>query len=316
MSAKRWTVESHTPFYSKGRGRSHMISDFFFQHPSGPFFSLSDAEYKSAIERFPSLSSSDDLLNYYGNSATASINVGTEGYFDNETILCQFERLFQLISFKQDFKGHQIEVVVDNARTHSMREYSINNFNKGIGMKCPVDSIEYVDGSGKLITVSCRFMSGKYRGQTKGLFELAKELKVPIHPSIKLAELRNLLSQHPAFQNVSKLEMLGNKYNVKVIFCPKFHCELNAIEGVWCHMKQYVRRKSDQTFPTMLRLISESYGNFEDRKIHMKLFRRFWSSLDAYSQGKTYGEVLSLFFSQTCKQDVLSHRKIKNSQLV
>ncbi|CAF4565244.1 unnamed protein product, partial [Rotaria socialis] len=47
------------------------------------------------------------------------------------------------------------------------------------------------------------YFEGKYRGQTKGLREMAKELKVPVHPSIWLAELRNLLSQHPAFQNVS-----------------------------------------------------------------------------------------------------------------
>ena len=291
-----------------------MISDFLAQHPSGPFFSLSDAEFRKAFKRFPSLSSSDDL-SYVENSATAGINVGVECYFNNETILSQFERLFQLISFKQDFEGHQVEVVVDNARTHSAREYSLNEFSKGIGTKCPVDSIEYVDDTGKLIYISCYFTSGEHCGKTKGLLELAKELKVPFLPTIKLAELRTLLAQHPAFQNVSKLEILGRKYNVKVIFCPKFHCELNAIEGLWCHMKQYVRRKSDQTFPTMLRLIPESRENFKEREIQMKLFRRFWRSINAHSQGKTYGEVLSFFFSQLCKPEVVSHRKITNSKL-
>ncbi|CAF3407145.1 unnamed protein product [Rotaria socialis] len=315
MSAKRWTVEGHTPFFSKGRGRSYMISDFIVQHPSGPFFSLSDAEYGKAVKKFPSLSSDDDVLIYIRNSATAGINVGIEGYFDNGTILSQFERFFQLISFKQDFKGHDIVVVVDNARTHSAREYSINEFSKGIGTKCPADSIDYVDHTGKLVSISCSFTTGEYRGKTKGLLQLAKELKVPVRHSINLVELRALLAQHPAFQNVSKLEILGKKYNIKVIFCPKFHCELNAIEGLWCHMKQYVRKKSDQTFPTMLRLISESRDNFKERKIHMKLFRRFWRSIDAYSQGKSYAEVLSLFFGQACKSDVVSHRKITNSKL-
>jgi len=314
MSAKRWTIEEHTPFFSKGRGSSHMISDFLVQHPSGPFFSLSDAEYRKAVKRFPTLSSSDDL-NYVQNSATAGIDVGVEGYFNNETILSQFERLFQLISCKQDFEGHQVEIVVDNARTHSAREYSINEFSKGIGTKCPVDSIEYFDDAGKLISISCYFTTGEDRGKSKGLLELAKELQVLVRPSMKLAEVRTLLAQHPAFQNVSKLEILGRKYNIKVIFCPKFHCELNAIEGLWCHMKQYVRKKSDQTFSTMLYLIPESRENFKERKIHMKLLRRFWRSLDAYSQGKTYGEVLSFFFSQLCKPDVVSHRKITKSKL-
>ncbi|CAF1083035.1 unnamed protein product [Rotaria magnacalcarata] len=190
-----------------------MISDFIVQHPCGPFFSLSDAKYDKAVEKFPSLSSSDDL-NYVQNSATAGINVGVEGYFNNEVILSQFERLFQLVSFKQDFEGHQFEVVVGNARTYSAREYSINEFSKGIGTKCPVDSITYVDDKGKVISISCRFTTGDHRGKTKGLLELAKELKLPCLPSIKLTELRTLLAQHAAFQNVSnQLEELESQLN-------------------------------------------------------------------------------------------------------
>ncbi|CAF3885734.1 unnamed protein product [Rotaria magnacalcarata] len=191
-----------------------MISDFIVQHPCGPFFSLSDAKYDKAVEKFPSLSSSDDL-NYVQNSATAGINVGVEGYFNNEVILSQFERLFQLVSFKQNFEGHQFEVVVGNARTYSAREYSINEFSKGIGTKCPVDSITYVDDKGKVISISCRFTTDDHRGKTKGLLELAKELKLPCLPSIKLTELRTLLAQHAAFQNVSKLEIFARKYNIK-----------------------------------------------------------------------------------------------------
>ncbi|CAF1539367.1 unnamed protein product, partial [Rotaria sp. Silwood1] len=38
VSPKRWFFSENTPFFSKGRGRSHMVSDFLVQHPSGPFF--------------------------------------------------------------------------------------------------------------------------------------------------------------------------------------------------------------------------------------------------------------------------------------
>ncbi|CAF1148224.1 unnamed protein product [Didymodactylos carnosus] len=41
VSPKRWFFGENTPFFSKGRGLSHMISDFLVQHPSGPFFELS-----------------------------------------------------------------------------------------------------------------------------------------------------------------------------------------------------------------------------------------------------------------------------------
>ncbi|CAF1621799.1 unnamed protein product, partial [Didymodactylos carnosus] len=103
VSPKRWFFRENTPFFSKGRGRSHMILDFLVQHPSGPFFELSEDERKEA------------------------------------------------------------------------------------------------------------------------------ELST-------------------AFQNVTKLEMLAVKYSIKIIYCPKYHCELNAVEGLWSNQKAYVRSRTDQTF--------------------------------------------------------------------
>jgi hypothetical protein len=55
-------------------------------------------------------------IEYVPRTATASIHVGRDAYFDNQTILEQFERLFQLLEFKDEFKGHTVEVIVDNAR--------------------------------------------------------------------------------------------------------------------------------------------------------------------------------------------------------
>ena len=254
-------------------------------------------------------------LRYDGYSARARVNVGEQGYFDNDTILCQFERLFQLLQFKEKYQGHDIEVVVNNVRIHSARGYSINDFGKGVGTKCPVDAIEFVNHQGQLVSVSCYFENCEHKGKSKRLLHLANDLQVPIHSSIKLSELRALLSKHPAFQNVTKLERLAHKYNVKVIFVPKFHCELNAIEGLWCHMKQFVRKKTDQIFSTMMRLVPESRENFVSKEVQLKLFRRFWRSLNAYQQGKSYGEVLMCLFSGHCNSNITSHRNITNSKL-
>ena len=52
-------------------------------------------------------------------------------------------------------------------------------------------------------------------------------------------------SQHAAFQNVSKVEKSICKYNVKMLLLSNFHCELNAIEGLGRHMKQFDRKKID-----------------------------------------------------------------------
>ena len=109
-----------------------MISDLLMQHPSEPFFSLSEKEYREAMQYYSRLSTDIVSSIYDDYSARTGINVGEQGYFDNGTILAQFESLFQLVGFKE-FKGHEIEVVVDNARIHSAREYNISDFGKKIG---------------------------------------------------------------------------------------------------------------------------------------------------------------------------------------
>ena len=44
MAKKRWRFGNNLPFYSKGRGRSILVSDFIIQNLSCPFFQLTVAE--------------------------------------------------------------------------------------------------------------------------------------------------------------------------------------------------------------------------------------------------------------------------------
>jgi hypothetical protein len=118
------------------------------------------------------------------------------------TILQQFERLFQLFEFKEQYKDHTIECIVDNARTHTAKSHSLLDFGKSIGTRCPVDKIEYTDAKGKARVLYCYFQSGPDQGKSKGLLELAKELEVNLPSKIKLDNLRDLLSDHPAFKTV------------------------------------------------------------------------------------------------------------------
>ncbi|CAF4225149.1 unnamed protein product [Rotaria magnacalcarata] len=121
VSAKRWLYDNQAPFYSKGRGRSNMLSDFLVMHNSD----LGEEQDIDYIER----------------SASASKNVDSGAYFDNSTILTQFERFCKLLQFKKCFSNHQIEIIVDNARTHSARAYNLSDFGKGISTRCPVDQL-------------------------------------------------------------------------------------------------------------------------------------------------------------------------------
>lgn len=180
-----------------------MISDFLVQHPSGPFFELDAQEYAEAVDRYPELEDDTDV-NYVIRSATGSIDVGGDSYFNNEIVLQQFSRLFKMIQFKKAFHGHDVEIVVDNARTHTARLYTSRDFGKSIGTRCPVDAIEFTDTSGEKRKIETYFKSGPNSGRSKGLLEIAKELNIQIMAKIKLEELRRKLDQHPAFRNVRR----------------------------------------------------------------------------------------------------------------
>jgi transposase len=132
---------------------------------------------------------------------------------------------------------------------------------------------------------------------------------------MKLNEIKELVKDHPAFNCCSKLEMLAKKYGIKIIFCPKYHCELNPIEGLWCDLKQYIRARTDQKYETMKNLLIESRDKFVEKKLHVKLLKRFWRVLRAYKEGASYGLVLKTYFSGKSKEKIEQHRKITNNIL-
>jgi hypothetical protein len=107
-----------------------MVSDFLEAHPSYPFFYLNEDEWQNAVHKYPSLLNNNGL-NYAERTCTASIIPGQEGYLNNEKVLNQFERLFQMLEFKEVYHKpiqHEFEVVVDNARTHTALIFNINDF--------------------------------------------------------------------------------------------------------------------------------------------------------------------------------------------
>ncbi len=128
---------------------------------------------------------------------------------------------------------------------------------------------------------------------------------------ISLPNLRDLMRTHPAFKANTKLEILAEKYNVKIVYLPKFHCELSPIEGLWAFQKQYVRKFNNQTnFSDFKDLFLRSRDIVSNNNLVKKLWRRFWRTIFAYKQGLSYGEVLKLYFGSKSKENILEHRRI------
>jgi hypothetical protein len=85
--------------------------------------------------------------------------------------------------------------------------------------------------------------------------------------NVKVDEIREILKEHPAFCPTIKLNKLAEKYGVKINVCPKFHCELNPTEELWCNQKQYVRKRTDQTFVSLHELLIDPRIHFAQIKL-------------------------------------------------
>jgi hypothetical protein len=272
---------------------------------------LDEQEWIQAVTAYPELNSDDELLNYFPRSANAWIEPKKDNYFDNSIILRQFERLLKLIKFKKSYVDNQIVILVDNARTHTCKVYDINLMNKSPGTNCPYEKLEWKE-DGMSFSVDLFDKDGK----SKGLFSLAKELKLipqdALPKEFKLDRLREIFSQHPSFQISSKLEQLTTENKAFIIWCPKFHCELNPIEGFWCFLKAYVRRNNDQNFSTFLPLINTSIEKYQESGIHVKLWKRFWDCIEMYESGSSYQDELQSLFGAKNTVNVQHHKNIKH----
>ena len=219
-----------------------------------------------------------------------------------------------MIEFKTEFNypvKHDIEIVVDNARTHTAEVVNINEFRLHPNGHCPVNNLNFIDLNGNNQTVECY----DDKGVSKGLKKIAVELGYDLPDKIKVQEIREILVNHPAFSPAKKLTRLAEKYGVKIIYCPKFHCELNPIEGLWCNQKHFIRKHTDQTFNKLQILLIESRSHFIEKDLGKKLLQRFWNCLIGYKNGLSYTQIMMNYFSGKSKGKNITHTKISNTQL-
>jgi hypothetical protein len=98
-----------------------------------------------------------------------------------------------MLQFKKDFvEGvkHDIEIIVENARTHTAQVVHINEICLKPGWNCPVDSIDFTDNKGIVRTILCHDEDGASKGLRKIAYELGYD-----NSSIKtsLKQLKDIL---------------------------------------------------------------------------------------------------------------------------
>ena len=165
--------------YNKGRGISHMISDFIVSHPDMTTFSLNDEEWNIAIQADPNLDKENEL-NFIPQTATSIITPSKDNYFDNDCILEQFKRLIILMRFSQVFKSvnFRVDLIVDNATTHTKALVDVSMFGKSTDTACSVDEMIWYDENNNQQKLNCFFETDQFKGKSKGLFVMAKELNI------------------------------------------------------------------------------------------------------------------------------------------
>lgn len=99
--------------------------------------------------------------------------------------------------------------------------------------------------------------------------------------------MRDILSKHADFQSQSTLvEDLVLSRSHMCYFFPKFHCELNAIERVWCHAKNYARKHVNGSI-TRLRTVVPSSLSTCDKNLISKFFHTCRDYMKAYHEGRS-----------------------------
>ena len=226
-----------------------------------------------------------------------------------------------MMKYSQVFidNGFKVDILVDNATTHTKALVDISMFSKSSNRACPLTEIKWFE-NGIEKSIDCFFRVGNLKGQSKGLFQLCKELGIvdekTNYKDILLRDLRERAVKHPAINHISVLENFVDRFNrenkmdIKIIHVPKFHCELNPIEMYWAFLKYHFRKFNDQTSneEVVIKRILEAREDYAKSDLNFRLFSRFWRITQAYSEGKTYATVMKEFFN--AGTELKSHRKI------
>ena len=122
---------------------------------------------------------------------------------------------------------------------------------------------------------------------------------------MKAANMRRVLGEMTDFKyEKTKVEKFLSSRGHRVIFIPKFDCELNPIERCWGHAKHYTRQHCDYTFQGLERTIDRGLNNVSLCLIR-KYFRKVREIMRAYREGHTPGQQLELALKQ-----YKSHRRV------
>ena len=130
----------------------------------------------------------------------------------------------------------------------------------------------------------------------------------------RLPEAKALLSAQPDFKEQMEwvAETVTNAGHL-LIYLPKFHCELNCIEHLWCSAKAYARTRCTYSFPALKAIVPEALNSVSLASFRRQ-HRRCERHMHAYAmQSEETGATLSFQQANYAVKKYTSHRRIPQS---
>ena len=126
-------------------------------------------------------------------------------------------------------------------------------------------------------------------GTPKGMKTILEERAINIS-SMKADDMQTVLSFHDDFRTEKTLvEKCLSDEGQKVVFLPKFHCVLNAIERVWCQAKCHSRQYTNYMLVRLRNIVNPALDSVSTDLIR-KYFRKVGDYERAYIEGKKAGK--------------------------
>lgn len=317
-----WMKEGEPPLRKKSRGKGIMVSDFVT--PGGRL----QAPDWMPVEALPDYGLTAGVNQRYSHhTATMHIEYGKDDWWTGDDLVMQVRQL-AIPLFETVFPEYECLFLFDNATSHSafttdaLRAKSMS-LRPGGAQKKLRPGINSATGEVQLMVDENGIAKGlKKVLEERGLWRRGLRLQCRKPGSDKLLKsclaggsccARAIIAAEPDFRaQKCRLQEEIEQLNHRVLFYPKFHCELNFIEYVWGAAKRFTRNNCGYSIKTLRQLIPDALESV-DSKLIWKFSQRTERILNAYQQGIQYG---SSEFTQAVKHTYRSHRRVSESQTI
>jgi hypothetical protein len=186
----------------------------------------------------------------------------------------------------------------DNSTSHgafSPNALVASHMNVGPGGKQPKMRDTVFNGQIQTMNFPDDYSNESLRGKPKGMKQILHERQL-LRPGLKgycqnkdseddQCCMRHMLAKQPDFlaQKCMIQEIIEAKGH-KVIFYPKFHCELNFIEMYWGAAKRYSRNNCDYTWNGLKQIVPVALDLIPISQIRA-FARKSYRYMDAYRNG-------------------------------